>query len=595
MNPPYPAPHVSLRLRILLLFLGFAVLPVILLGAGDYLQSVSALRMVIDARGEGLAVQTAREIDQAYLNAEAALQSAASELASRGLPAAVPDGGAVPGLALEELAPFSEVVLLRGDEQRFRTRREAGAGRSCAVPGERVAVEIPVPGHDDARLVGLTSVGRLLEGANSLNARLGRAGFTRVVERGTGIVVFDSRCEGVGGPGGPELGAADGADRLLPGSPVGGRYEDDDGVWHAATAGAEAVGFDAVVVSSDAEFVTPFRSSRLAYLGVALLILAGAAFGFTLLARRSFRSLRALTAAADQIEIGNMRPWLPPPGEDEIGRLTVAFRKMVERLSDSIRQAELNQKLAAVGELASYLSHEIRNPLSSIRLSLQSLHRDLSAGFIPGDADRIIQIALGEVKRLDGVVRTVLEVGRQPRSEGGRTCSVHESLEETLDVIRPKARAQMVELELVPRADPDLVRADPEGLRGVWINLLVNAMDALDGTPGGRIRISTWTGPAAAGELHVRFADNGPGVPPDVVESIFEPFFTTKLRGNGIGLPTALRTVQPWGGTISYEPVAAGRGAVFVVKLRLADPRTDRDRPPEHPELEPALPERAAP
>jgi two-component system, NtrC family, C4-dicarboxylate transport sensor histidine kinase DctB len=114
----------------------------------------------------------------------------------------------------------------------------------------------------------------------------------------------------------------------------------------------------------------------------------------------------------------------------------------------------------------------------------------------------------------------------------------------------------------------------------VVINLVVNAIDVLDGRNDGRIRISTWSGDA--NELHVRVADNGPGVPEDVAGSIFEPFFTTKTRGNGIGLPTALRTVQPWGGTIIHEPVAAGSGAVFVVKLKLADPDVPVPAPDEN-------------
>jgi signal transduction histidine kinase len=323
------------------------------------------------------------------------------------------------------------------------------------------------------------------------------------------------------------------------------------------------------VNTSLAEFIVPFGRARLLYKGLVLLVLVVAAGAVLLLVQNSFRSLQAVTAAADQIEVGNMRPWLPPPGDDEVGRLSLALRRMTERLDTSIQQAESSQKLAAVGEVATYLSHEIRNPLSSIRLSLQSLHRDLSAGFIPNDSARIIHIALGEVKRLDGVVRAVLEMGRPAGAPDGRTCRVHQTLEDALDVLRPKVRAQGIELEYVPRANRDLVHGDGAGLRSVVINLVVNAIDVLEGQPDGRIRISTWSG--GQGELHIRLADNGPGVPPDIAESIFEPFFTTKARGNGIGLPTALRTVQPWGGTISLENVAAGSGAVFVVKLRLAE------------------------
>jgi C4-dicarboxylate-specific signal transduction histidine kinase len=174
------------------------------------------------------------------------------------------------------------------------------------------------------------------------------------------------------------------------------------------------------------------------------------------------------------------------------------------------------------------------------------------------------------------VVGAVLEMGRTTGPADGRTCGVHATLEDTLDVLRPKLRAQRIEVDYAPRAERDLIHGDAHGLRSVVINLVVNAMDALNGRGDGRVRIATWS---RGDELHIRIADNGPGVPPELADTIFEPFFTTKVRGNGIGLPTALRTVQAWGGDVVYEPVSAGTGAVFIVRLKLADP----------PDAEPAL------
>ena len=577
----------TLRFRILLLFLCFTVLPVILLGAGDFVQSLGALKTVIDARGEGLAGQTAREVESAYAQARSELRTAAEHASLR---PALP----TPDEAVELLAgatqPFSELRLIQDDGVIWTRRLGPGTGRECVVSGTPLRVRVSVPGRPGLELEGRLAAGAFLAAVPSVDARLGPSGYTQLIDLDNGRILFDSSCGTVGQRADAELWRA-AADLALGGSTgvVSRDYELNDRRWHASIAVSDGPDVGVVLHSSEDELVAPFRQSRLRYLATVLAILLIAAVAVVLRTQFEFRSLRSLTAAADQIELGNLRPWLPPPGDDEVGRLSLAFRRMIDRLSESIRQVELNQKLAAVGELASYLSHEIRNPLSSIRLSLQSLHRDLHAGFIPSDADRVIAIALNEVQRLDGVVRTVLEVGRQQGDVGQRTCAVHAAIEQTLDVIRPKVRAQGVELEFVPRADRDLVRGEAEALRGVCINLLVNALDALEGVRDPRVRISTWTGPAAAGELHVRVADNGPGIPPDIAESIFEPFFTTKPRGNGIGLPTALRTVQPWGGTITYEPVAAGSGAVFVVKLKLADPSAPADAP-MHPQLETALP-----
>lgn len=554
----------SLSARILLLFLGFSVLPVLFLGAGDYYQSVGALRAVIEARSDALAEQAGREVEAAHTRASAALL-AASRLSAL-------DGPVGPFAAVAVVDDGSAAPPVTGcaDALTIPVRLELPAGRGL-LTGRTVEAALPVE--------------TFLAWAPSLRTRMGKGGFAQLLDRETGRVLFDSRCgtANMASDGVPTTAPAVSAAVVALGNQLGWhaslRREDGKGgdVFVAlATAGPD---WGVAVHTSDDEFVAPFRRARILYLGLVLLVMAIAAGAFVLLAQGAFRSLRSVTAAADQIELGNLQPWLPPPGDDDVGRLSLAFHRMTDRLEESVRRAELSQKLAAVGELATYLSHEIRNPLSSIRLSLQSLHRDLAAGFIPTDSTRVIEIALNEVKRLDGVVRAVLEMSRTDGAAQGRTCPVHDTLAETLDVLRPKARALGIELVYAPRAERDVVHGDANGLRSVVINLVVNAIDVLDGRNDARIRISTWSGDA--GELHLRVADNGPGVPEDLAESIFEPFFTTKTRGNGIGLPTALRTVQPWGGTILHEPVAAGSGAVFVVKLKLADPSVAAPAPEE--------------
>ena len=554
----------TLRTRILGLFAGFALLPLVLLGVGDYLHSVRAVRVALEARSDALAARTARDLDAAYSRSEAELDRIARALAELG-PTERPGAEWLAALG----APDAEVRVFSAGVEEYALGGTTASPPGCGA-GE-LRLRAPIPGSGVAREVEIrTHFEHLSWNIPSLGSQLGPSGYTTVADGQTGRVLWDSRCLG-GALDVPEEGAADSAG------------------WSRSTARATVSGLVATVYTHDEEFIAPFRQSRLRYLGAALTVLVMAAFAFVMAARSQFSALRGLTAAADQIKVGNLRPWLPPPGSDEVGRLALAFRNMIERLSESIRQVEVSQKLASVGELASYLSHEIRNPLSSIRLSLQSLHRDLRGGFIPSDADRIIEIALTEVKRLDGVVRTVLEMGRPKHTPEGSVCSVHETLAETIEVMGPRIRAQGLELEYVPRADRELVKGNAEGLRGVWINLLVNAVDALEGVKDGRIRISTSAVRTGEEEIHVRISDNGPGVPPDLVDSIFQPFFTTKMKGNGIGLPTALKTLEQCSGQIAYEPVAAGTGAVFVVKLKLADPeRHDRGAPNE-PQREPAL------
>jgi signal transduction histidine kinase len=570
---------VSLRTRIVILFIGFAGLPIILLGFGDYFQSIDALGEVIEARSAALASETARELEREHAEARADLREVGELLALSSLPDSVVTG-------LPAAARFDSIRVATGTGSSRVLVRAGGVAASppCGGPGDPVRVELVGPAAGIERIVGFTSVTDLATAVPPMSSRLGHDGHTRIVGESSGRVLFDSRCL----HGDSEESALD-AD---PGGPPAAGPEPGS-QWIISNARVEALGWIIAVHSSEEEFLVPFRRSRLLYIGLVLLLLTVAAAAFALLARGSFRSLRALTAAADQVELGNMRPWIPPPGDDDIGRLAVAFRKMTDRLDESLRQNEINQKLAAVGELASYLSHEIRNPLSSIKLSLQTLHRDLSAGFIPPDASRIIQIALNEVKRLDGVVRTILEVGREPRQvDADSTCDAHSTITDAVEVIMPRARAKEVDLDFLPLADRHVVVGEPEGLRSVWINLIVNALDAVEDQENGVIRISTRIG-AGGDELHVRVADNGPGVPASAVDSIFEPFFTTKEEGNGIGLATASRTLQAAGGSIAYEPLVAGAGAVFVVRLKLADAGDARVSEPGE-QQEPTLVSRGA-
>ena len=132
----------------------------------------------------------------------------------------------------------------------------------------------------------------------------------------------------------------------------------------------------------------------------------------------------ALTEAADRVGAGDLSPELPEDGEDEVGRLTRAFRVMVDRVRESLRQMEASRQMAAVGQFASQISHEIRNPLTSMNLNLQGLRREVESGKIPADSSRPVELCLKEVQRLDRVVRGVLNLARPP-SEDMMPCSLH--------------------------------------------------------------------------------------------------------------------------------------------------------------------------
>jgi two-component system sensor histidine kinase AtoS len=330
------------------------------------------------------------------------------------------------------------------------------------------------------------------------------------------------------------------------------------------------------------------RATRLLFVMVVMLVTSVA---FSLLINRVMRSLGKLTAAAEAIGRGDFTPWLPPPGEDEVGRLSFALGSMVERVGQMLRQVEQNRQLAVVGEFASYLAHEIRNPLSSLKLNLQGAARDVRAGEVGESLPQVLETCVQEINRLDRVVHTILRLGR---TEPGvrEPCSVHEVLDEAVALIGVQLTRRRIRVQLQRQAFAQRVLASAEQLKGVFLNLFLNAADAMP--QGGRLRI--WTrndlahdgGPA----VWIHIADDGAGIPPELRERIFDPFFTTKRDGSGIGLSLALRTLRDYGGDLTYAKSSEIEpGSEFIIVIPLLYPDEDDAEPGsgavlalEHPE-----------
>jgi two-component system sensor histidine kinase HydH len=244
-----------------------------------------------------------------------------------------------------------------------------------------------------------------------------------------------------------------------------------------------------------------------------------------------------------------------------------------------MQQNARNRQMAAIGELASHVSHEIRNPLSSIKLNLQSIDRELRSGAVPIDLHDVVQLCLREVNRLDGTVQGVLRLAGSHEPQLTHL-AVHAVLRDALQTMQPQLEERGIALDLQLDALRDDVRADATQLRGVFVNLLVNGRDAMP--DGGTLRV--WTELAeesARGRtIRVHVADDGPGVRPEDRDRIFQPFFTTKATGSGIGLPLAVRTIEKHGGRLWLERRSElERGAEFVIELPLAaDTGTDSSR-----------------
>jgi two-component system NtrC family sensor kinase len=227
------------------------------------------------------------------------------------------------------------------------------------------------------------------------------------------------------------------------------------------------------------------------------------------------------------------------------------------RLEVSLAQSE---KLAAVGQLAAGVAHEINNPLAAIIANAQILARDLPKDDDLQESVKLIQMA---GSRASQVVRNLLGLARKENYEF-LPVDLNDTIRNSLMLLQHEFVSRPVDLIFDLADDLPRIIASRDHLQGVWINLMLNAFDALEGAPG-EVRITTRK---QGNEFRITIADTGKGIPPDKVSRIFEPFYTTKEagRGTGLGLSLCHRIIKQHGGYILVES-QVGAGTKFIVVL----------------------------
>jgi len=221
-----------------------------------------------------------------------------------------------------------------------------------------------------------------------------------------------------------------------------------------------------------------------------------------------------------------------------------------------IMQAE---KMAAIGELAAGIAHEIRNPLGIITGSAETVrkHKDQKI------REEMTNYILEESQRINGLISTFLDFGR-PKEPKLVSCDLREVLEKTLLLLSPQAKTLGVEIKREIPQKLLQVSIDPDQMRQAFTNLGVNALEAMP--HGGVLKVIVLEN--ARGRVVVRFSDSGKGIPKEVQPKVFEPFFTTKEGGTGLGLSIAHRIITQHGGDISVEGEEE-KGSNFTITLPL--------------------------
>jgi len=246
---------------------------------------------------------------------------------------------------------------------------------------------------------------------------------------------------------------------------------------------------------------------------------------------------------------------LPARGGD-FGQIVQAINHMAERRAALEAELRRQDRLAALGKVVAGVAHEIRNPLNSMRLTLELLDRKVKKGATEAGE---VEAAMREIDRLDLILARLLAFGR-PALEDRHVQEVAPLLRRAASLVQEQSQQKSVEVT-VALEDAGL-RADVDApqIEQVLINLLLNAVEA--SPPGGRVRLEARR---ADGRLRITVADEGPGIAAETQPYVFDAYYTTKPEGAGLGLSVSREIVANHGGDLRLQP--GGPGATFLVEL----------------------------
>ena len=294
-------------------------------------------------------------------------------------------------------------------------------------------------------------------------------------------------------------------------------------------------------------------------MGIALLIMLWSA--------RTLRPLTQLTVGVKSLR-GGAYQTVDVVARNELGVLATEFNEMVRALQDrdealerAHRSAIESERMATIGRMTSQITHEIRNPLSSIALNIELLQEELQTGDqSSSEAVGTVQNITREIDQLTDITEEYLQFARLPEPD---KCAedLNELIRQLLQFHSHELRHAGVDVTLDLDESLPTVEIDEGQLRQAILNLVRNAREAM--VEGGTLTVATRQ---SSGSILVEIHDEGVGIPPEVRERVFDPFFTTKSQGTGLGLPATRQIIAQHGGEIEVTS-ATGKGTTFTVVL----------------------------
>jgi signal transduction histidine kinase len=316
---------------------------------------------------------------------------------------------------------------------------------------------------------------------------------------------------------------------------------------------------DVVAAAQLDPFLSPF--TRTARTGAAALALVAAIVVVLtiVVTNRLTRSLGELALAADQVSHGALGTRVHDTSQDEVGRVGRAFNTMLASIARMMRELSQREAVAAMGELAATMAHQVRSPATAMRIDVQRAHDKLPA---QSTERALLARALGQLDRMERAVDASLKLARASRTEFAEV-DVREALGRAATGVRREHTPRAVELDMsgVPNELPR-ARGDAASLEQLFANVLTNAAQA--SADGGQVALSAEAngGPL----LTVTVRDHGTGMSAEVLARAGEPLFSTKPEGTGLGLAIARRIAAAHGGSLAIESTR-GSGTTVTIQL----------------------------
>ena len=291
------------------------------------------------------------------------------------------------------------------------------------------------------------------------------------------------------------------------------------------------------------------------FLLLLITLISGLLFGLGMIIRL-IKPILQLKNSVDGMAGKGMMKRIPVQSNDEIGELSRSFNDMLNRLDKAIEEQERMCRLAATGELAATLAHEIKNPLNAISGAASYIGKNTKGSL----TREFVSIITSEVSRINKLTTTLMSFSKTapPNPEPN---DLNILVKESLALLSKESPDLQVNIVEELEEGLSLMDFDYNQIKQVIINLLINAYDAVD--ENGIIRVKTWH---EKNNAYLAVEDNGSGIPPEIIHNIFNPFFTTKTRGTGLGLAVSKRIAKEHGGDLTVKSTQ-GEGSIFTLEF----------------------------